>query len=68
MAFPDFNSDLKNNILMSYVFQQAMDTKFGPSWHAVIGEGFGFEITYEVKNLLYMFHAGTYSICLWKCA
>jgi len=50
------------------MLKQAMDTKFGPSWHAVVGEGFGFEITYEVRNLLYMFHAGCYSICLWKCA
>lgn len=35
------------------MIKETMDKKFGSSWHVVIGEGFGFEITHEVKNLLY---------------
>ena len=27
-----------------------MDKKFGAPWHVVIGEGFSFEITYEVRK------------------
>ena len=45
-----------------------MDKKFGPTWHVVVGEGYGFEITHEVKNLMYMFFAVNMAVCLWKCA
>ena len=50
------------------MIKDTMDKKFGASWHAVVGEGYGFEITYEVKNILYMFFASSMAICLWKCA
>ncbi|KAG5461368.1 MAG: dynein light chain type 1-domain-containing protein [Olpidium bornovanus] len=39
--------------------KENMDKKCGNSWHVVIGEGFEFEIVYEVKNLLYMYFGGT---------
>lgn len=45
-----------------------MDKKFGPSWHAVVGEGYGFEISYEVKHLMYMYFGGNLAICVWKCS
>ncbi|KAF3852910.1 hypothetical protein F7725_006265, partial [Dissostichus mawsoni] len=41
------------------MIKESMDKKFGSSWHVVIGEGFGFEVTHEVKNLLYMFFGGS---------
>lgn len=44
-----------------------MDRRFGASWHVVVGEQFGFEITHEVSNLLYMFFGGNLAICVWKC-
>ena len=50
------------------MIKETLDKKFGPAWHVVVGEGFGFEITHEVKNLLYMFFGGTQAILLWKCA
>lgn len=50
------------------MIKETMDKKFGAPWHAVVGEGFGFEITHEVKNLLYMFFQGNMAICVWKCA
>ena len=50
------------------MIKDTMDKKFGPAWHVVVGMGFGFEITHEVKNLLYMFFGGNTAICLWKCA
>lgn len=50
------------------MIKDAMDKKFGASWHVVVGEGYGFEITHEVKNLLYMFFGGNMAIILWKCS
>lgn len=50
------------------MIKESMDKKFGSSWHAVVGEGYGFELTHEVKNLLYMFFGGTVAVCVWKCS
>lgn len=44
-----------------------MDKKFGVFWYVVVGEGYGFEIIYEVKNLFYMFFGGNMVIIVWKC-
>lgn len=35
-----------------------MDKRCGNSWHAVVGEGYGFEVTHEMRNLLYMYFGG----------
>lgn len=50
------------------MIKESMDKKFGNSWHVVIGEGFGFEVTHEIKNLLYMFFGGSLAVCVWKCS
>nr|XP_014706785.1 dynein axonemal light chain 4 isoform X1 [Equus asinus] len=36
-----------NNESAAKMIKETMDRKFGSSWHVVIGEGFGFEITHE---------------------
>ena len=46
--------------------KETMDKKYGPHWHCVLGEGFGFEITYELKHLMYMFHAGRIACVVFK--
>ena len=28
--------------------KELLDQRYGPSWHVVVGEGFGFDISYEV--------------------
>jgi hypothetical protein len=43
-----------------------MDKKFGAAWHCVIGEGFGFEITYQAKNMVYVYY-GHIGILAYKC-
>lgn len=48
--------------------KETMDKKFGASWHVVIGEGFGFEVTHETKNLLYMYTGGAIGVVVWKCS
>ncbi|KAK5645561.1 hypothetical protein RI129_006861 [Pyrocoelia pectoralis] len=55
-----------NNELAARMIKEQMDKKFGPPFHVVVGEGYGFEITYECKSLLYMYFAGTLAICIWK--
>ncbi|XP_041272828.1 dynein light chain 4, axonemal isoform X2 [Onychostruthus taczanowskii] len=57
-----------NNESAAKMIKETMDKRFGSSWHVVIGEGFGFEITHEVKNLLYMFFGGSLAVCVWKCS
>jgi dynein light chain 4 len=44
----------------------SMDKQYGSTWHAVIGEGYGFEITHDVKSLLYFFDNGNLAFLLWK--
>ncbi|GJQ71660.1 DLC-B [Trypoxylus dichotomus] len=56
-----------NNEAAARMIKDQMDKKFGPPFHVVVGEGFGFEISYECKNLLYMFFGGNLAICVWKC-
>ena len=46
--------------------KDVMDKKFGHPWHCVIGEGFGFEITYELKHLMYMYFGGNIAVLLFK--
>ena len=43
--------------------KEVMDKKCGTSWHVIIGEGFDFEVTYEVKSLLWMFFASFGVLC-----
>lgn len=64
----------KNSFNMLQMYMQAaaqlikatMDKKFGASWHCVIGEGFGFDITYQSKNMVYVYY-GTIGILAYKC-
>lgn len=43
-----------------------MDKKFGTYWHCIMGEGFGFEITYELKHLMYMYFGGYIAVLVFK--
>jgi len=57
-----------NNESAAKMIKEILDKKFGTSWHVVVGEGFGFEVSYEVQNLMYMFFAGNLAVCAWKCS
>lgn len=65
LTAPDWHLSFQSAAKM---IKETMDKKFGSSWHVVIGEGFGFEITHEVKNLLYLYFGGTLAVCVWKCS
>nr|XP_061781979.1 dynein axonemal light chain 4-like [Nerophis lumbriciformis] len=61
-----FEKFANNNEHAAKMVKEAMDKKFGAAWHVVIGESFGFGVTHETKNLLYMFFGGNLAVCLWK--
>eukprot|EP01137_Pigoraptor_chileana_P000161 Opistho-2@35854 len=56
-----------NNESSARMIKETMDKKYGSSWHVVVGEGFGFEITNEVKSLQFMYF-GSIAVLLWKCS
>lgn len=56
-----------NYELAARTVKEAMDKKFGPTWHCVIGGAFGFDCTYQHQNLLYAFYQGKIGILLYKC-
>ena len=58
----------QNNEMCAKMIKEILDRKFGPSWHVIVGEGFGFEISYEVKKMLYMFSARFSAVAVWKCS
>ncbi|CAM9884175.1 unnamed protein product [Choristocarpus tenellus] len=48
--------NVKNYEAAAQLIKISMDKKFGASWHCAIGEGFGFEITYQQRNMIYVFY------------
>ena len=46
--------------------QDSMDKKFGAPWNVVLGQYYSFEITAEVKHLLYLFVQGSTAVLVWK--
>ncbi|KAJ3007788.1 Dynein light chain 4, axonemal [Thoreauomyces humboldtii] len=48
--------------------KEMMDKRCGNSWHAVVGEGYGFEVTHEMRNLLYMYFGGNLGVLVWKAS
>ncbi|XP_002162246.1 dynein axonemal light chain 4 [Hydra vulgaris] len=57
-----------NNEAAAKMIKESLDKKFGSPWHCVVGESYGYEITHELKNLLYMFFAGSLAVTVWKCS
>ncbi|KAK2717204.1 dynein axonemal light chain 4-like [Artemia franciscana] len=50
------------------LIKETLDKKFGAAWHVVVGESFGFEVSHEQNNLLYMFYSGSLAVCAWRCS
>jgi dynein light chain 4 len=46
--------------------KNTLDKKFGKTWHCVIGEGFGFDITCQRRYLLHVYY-GQAAILCYKC-
>jgi dynein light chain 4 len=65
MSVDKFQST-KNYEASAQLIKSTMDKKFGSSWHVAIGEGFGFDITYQEKNMIYVYY-GALGILCYKC-
>jgi dynein light chain 4 len=46
--------------------KETMDKKFGPSWHAIVGEGFAFDVTHQLGHMAYIYYLGTRAVLLFK--
>ena len=46
--------------------KESLDKKYGPSWHVVVGEGFGYKITHQAKHMLYLYYQSV-GVCCFKC-
>lgn len=56
----------KNYEAAAQLIKVSLDKKFGAAWHCVIGEGFGFDITYQAKNMVYVYY-GSLGVLIFKC-
>ncbi|KAI8893064.1 dynein light chain type 1-domain-containing protein [Globomyces pollinis-pini] len=59
---------ISNYEAASKAIKESMDKRAGSSWHVIVGEGFGFEITHEMRNLLYMYFGGNLGVLVWKAS
>jgi len=41
-------------------------SRYGPTWHCVVGADFTSNVTHESKNFIFFYHGKT-AICLYKC-
>lgn len=60
LSFPPPQPHSKNiyHKAAAKTIKELMDKRCGSSWHAIVGEGYGFEVTHEMRNLLYMYFGG----------
>jgi dynein light chain 4 len=61
----DKHTASKNYEAAAQLIKQGMDKKFGSPWHCFIGEGFGFDVSYQQKNML-LVYIGEIGILIYK--
>ncbi len=50
----------------AHTIKEALDKKFGPSWHVCVGEGFGFGVSFNSRQLLYLLYGEKLGIVVFK--
>lgn len=67
--FLNFLKHITNSLKQecSKQIKETMDKRFGATWHCIIGKNYGFEVTHEQENLLYLFYQGNIAVLLFKC-
>lgn len=45
------------------LMKNSLDRKFGSTWHCVIGEGFGFDISCQRRYLLHIYYGMVGIVC-----
>lgn len=62
MAVDKFQAT-KNYESAAQLVKNTLDKKFGSTWHCVMGEGFGFDITCQRKFLLHVYYGQAAILC-----
>jgi dynein light chain 4, axonemal len=62
----DKHIPLKNYEAAAQLIKQSMDKKFGSSWHCFVGEGFGCDVSYQQRNMLFIY-VGEIGVLIYKC-
>lgn len=47
--------------------KEALERKFGPTWNVCVGEGFGYDVTYNAKHCLLVYYGEKLGVLLFKC-
>ena len=47
--------------------KEALDKKFGPTWHCCVGEGFAFDITHNTRNMIMIYYGEKLGVLAFKC-
>uniref|UniRef100_A0A915EUZ0 Dynein light chain n=1 Tax=Echinococcus canadensis TaxID=519352 RepID=A0A915EUZ0_9CEST len=63
-----FKQPLSKIQLLSTTGFHAKQQKAGVGWQVVIGQGFGFEITYDLNSVMLLYVGGNTGVLIWKCA
>ena len=46
--------------------KDSLDKKYGASWHVCIGEGYGFDVTYHARSMMYLYYGEKLGILVFK--
>ncbi|KAK9503965.1 hypothetical protein O3M35_010415 [Rhynocoris fuscipes] len=46
--------------------RQTLDEKYGKHWHCILGEAYGYDLTYVPKTFLQVYVAGFLGVTIWK--
>jgi len=50
----------------SQACKEALDKKFGPTWNVCVGEGFGYEVTYNARHMILVYYGEKVGILAFK--
>ena len=51
----------------SQACKEALDKKFGPTWNVCVGEGFGYHVTHNARNMILVYYGEKVGILAFKC-
>lgn len=62
----DKHAPQRNYEAAAQLIKQSMDKKFGTFWHCIIGEGYGFDVSYQQRHMMYVY-TGEIGVLVYKC-
>ncbi|XP_073985306.1 dynein axonemal light chain 4-like [Rhodnius prolixus] len=49
------------------IMKSTLEEKYGPIWHVIIGQSYGFDVHHFPKTMLHIYLDGIFGITVWKC-